>query len=117
MPSERSADGSPLSDFSPISISGRSLHRSRGAIPLEPSSGEHSQAILGPAGVIQNMCLDDTDKGREAFSKIKGILRKAGARTREGLIEAMAEALSAVTTEDTAGWFRHCGYNVEAQYL
>jgi transposase len=46
----------------------------------------------------------------EAFSKIKNIVRKAGARTREALDEVMGEALSAVTLEDVAGWFSHCGY-------
>jgi len=39
----------------------------------------------------------------EAFSKIKGILRKAGARTREALLEAIAQALSAITPVDGAG--------------
>jgi transposase len=54
----------------------------------------------------------------EAFSKIKGILlRKVGARTREALLEAIAEALSAITAVDAAGWFAHCGYEVEVQYL
>ncbi len=38
----------------------------------------------------------------EAFSKIKGILRKAGARTREALLEAIAQALSAITPVDGA---------------
>lgn len=46
----------------------------------------------------------------EAFSKIKNIVRKAGVRTREALDEVMGEALSAVTLEDVAGWFSHCGY-------
>jgi transposase len=53
----------------------------------------------------------------EAFSKIKNILRKVGARTHEALLEAMAEALWAVTPRDGAGWFDHCGYEVEVQYL
>jgi transposase len=48
----------------------------------------------------------------EAFSKIKSIVRKAGARTREALDEAIGEALSAVSPEDAAGWFAHCGYRV-----
>jgi len=61
-------------------------------------------------GVIQDMCLDNPDKGREAFSKIKGVVRKAGARTRRALDEVIGEALSAVTPEDAAGWFAHCGY-------
>ena len=59
----------------------------------------------------------DLNAIEEAFSKIKAILRKAGARTREALVEAMAAALSAVTPEDATGWFRHCGYNVEDQTL
>jgi hypothetical protein len=63
------------------------------------------------------MCLDNTHKGREAFSKIKNVLRKLGARTREALIEAIAEALSAITPGEAAGWFDHCGYEVEVQYL
>src|SRR5215210_6421450 len=117
LPSERPADGSLRSDFSPISISGRGLHRGRGAIPREPLSGRHSQTILGPAGVIQDMCLDDTDKGREAFSKIKALLRKAQARTREGLIEAMGTAISAVTTRDARGFLEHCGYRRAGQLL
>jgi transposase len=52
----------------------------------------------------------------EAFSKIKNIVRKAGARTREALNEVMGEALAAVTLEDVAGWFSHCGYQPRDQY-
>ncbi len=59
----------------------------------------------------------DLNPIEEAFSKIKNILRKLGARTHEALLEAMAEALSAVTPQDAAGWFDHCGYEVEVQYL
>lgn len=51
----------------------------------------------------------------EAFSKIKALLKKAAARTREALVEAMGEALSGVTPQDTGGWFTHCGYEIEAQ--
>ena len=40
----------------------------------------------------------------EAFSKIKGALRKAGARTREALIEALGAAVSAVTARDARGF-------------
>jgi len=46
----------------------------------------------------------------EAFSKVKGLLRKAKARTREALFEATHRALSAVTVEDARGFFGHCGY-------
>jgi transposase len=59
----------------------------------------------------------DLNPIEEAFSKIKSILRKLGARTHEALLEAMEEALSKVTPADAAGWFDHCGYKVEVQYL
>ena len=59
----------------------------------------------------------DLNPIEQAFSKIKNILRKVGARTHEALIEAISEALSAITLGDVVGWFDHCGYQVEVQYL
>ncbi|MGH3144882.1 MAG: IS630 family transposase [Rubrobacter sp.] len=58
----------------------------------------------------------DLNPIEEAFSKIKNIVRSAAARTREALVEAIAEAMSAVTLEDVAGWFAHCGYEPRDQY-
>ena len=52
----------------------------------------------------------DLNPIEEAFSKIKAAVRKAGARTREALGEAIGRALAAVTPEDAAGWFAHAGY-------
>ena len=51
----------------------------------------------------------------EAFSKVKALLKKAQARTREALVEALGTALSAVTPEDAKGFFGHCGYPLAAQ--
>jgi len=59
----------------------------------------------------------DLNPIEEAFSKIKNALRKVGARTREALVEAMSWAPREVTPWDAAGWFDHCGYEVEVQYL
>ena len=59
----------------------------------------------------------DLNPIEQAFSKIKNTLRKLRARTHEALLEAMEEALSKVTPRDAAGWFNHCGYQVEVQYL
>ena len=53
----------------------------------------------------------------QAFSKIKGILRRAEARARESLIEAMGLALSAVSARDARGFFGHCGYSSMGQLL
>jgi transposase len=47
----------------------------------------------------------------EAFSKLKAILRRTGARSREALQEAIATALDLITAQDALGWFTHCGYS------
>ena len=54
---------------------------------------------------------------KEAFSKIKGLLRKAEARTREALIEAMGAAISTVTAGDARGFLGHCGYRPAGRLL
>jgi transposase len=52
-----------------------------------------------------------------AFSKIKTIVRKAQARTHEALIEAIGDALDAVSRRDALGFFEHCGYRADGQLL
>jgi transposase len=51
----------------------------------------------------------------EAFSKIKAILRSLEARTQEALVQAIGQALVAVSQEDALGWFAHCGYRLADQ--
>jgi transposase len=53
----------------------------------------------------------------EAFSKVKALVRKEGARLSEALVEAIGRALAAVTPEDAAGWFAHAGYRPRDQPL
>jgi transposase len=53
----------------------------------------------------------------EAFAKIKGMLRQAGARTKDALVDALGEALSAVSAQDARGYFQHAGYRPQAQLL
>jgi transposase len=59
----------------------------------------------------------DLNPIEEAFAKLKVLLRKAGARTREALLEAMGRALDAVTPSDARGFFEHRGYRPLAQPL
>jgi transposase len=59
----------------------------------------------------------DLNPIEEAFSKIKALVRKEGARTREALVEAIGRALAALTSEDAAGWFAHAGYWPQDQPL
>jgi transposase len=59
----------------------------------------------------------DLNPIEEAFSKMKGILRKVGAQSREVLIEALGKALGANTSQDAKGFFEHCGCHSSAQLL
>jgi transposase len=53
----------------------------------------------------------------EAFSKLKALLRREKARTKEALVEAIGRALDAITPKDARGWFAHCGYALRGQLL
>ena len=53
----------------------------------------------------------------EAFAKIKNLLRKAAARTKEALVEAIGAALSAISAQDARGFFEHAGYRTTAHLL
>jgi transposase len=59
----------------------------------------------------------DLNPIEEAFAKLKALLRKAGARTCEALIEAMGWALEAVRAKDARSFFEHRGYRATAQLL
>ncbi len=59
----------------------------------------------------------DLNPIEEAFAKLKALLRRAGARTREALVEAMGRALDAVTASDARGFFEHRGYQTPGQLL
>jgi hypothetical protein len=44
-------------------------------------------------------------------------VRKAEARTREALVEAISLVLSAVSSKDARDFFEHCGYRMPVQSL
>lgn len=48
------------------------------------------------------------------WSKVKAILRRLKARTFDDLVEALQQALRAITPEDIQGWFAHCGYPISS---
>jgi transposase len=52
----------------------------------------------------------DLNPIEELFSKLKAWLRSAKARTVDGVIEAMGDALRAIRPGDILGWFTHSGY-------
>jgi transposase len=61
--------------------------------------------------------LPDFNPIEEAFAKLKALLRRFEARTREALVEAMGRSLDALTARDARGFFEHCGYHVLGQLL
>ncbi len=52
----------------------------------------------------------DLNPIEKVWAKVKGWLRKAGARTTEALWQAIGQALAQVTAQDCQNCFDHCGY-------
>ena len=85
---------------------------------LSAHKGERvREAIEGRGGELLDLSSYSPDFNpiEEAFAKIKGLLRKSEARTREALLEAIGVAISAVTAKDARGFFEHCGYHAVVQ--
>ncbi len=49
-----------------------------------------------------------------AWGKVKRWLRTARRRTREAVDDALGAIVSLITPPDAAGWFRHCGWKLQA---
>ena len=86
---------------------------------LSAHRGSRIRQLIEGQGGCELMCLPpyspDLNPIEEAFSKVKGISRRAEALTREALIEAMGGALSAVSARGARGYFAHRGYELLAQ--
>jgi transposase len=81
---------------------------------LSPHKSEPTLKKMAEAGV-QVLFLPayspDLNPIEKMWSKLKAYLRKAEARTREELEQAIAEALKTVTPQDARNWFASCGYS------
>jgi hypothetical protein len=62
-----------------------------------------------------NVLPEEPLKRGSPFSKIKELVRKAEARTREALVEAISLVLSAVSSKDARGFCEHCSYRMPVQ--
>jgi hypothetical protein len=86
--------------------------------PLSPQAQRRVRELIEARGcelIYLPPYSPDLNPIEEAFSKLKHILRKIGARGKEALVEAMGRALEAVSVEDVRGFFAHCGYRTPAQ--
>ena len=59
----------------------------------------------------------DLNPIEQAFAKVKALLRRAAARSREALVKTIGAALDTITAQDTHGFFGHCGYRAPVQPL
>jgi hypothetical protein len=87
---------------------------------LNAHKGERVRELVEEAGcelLYLPTYSPDLNPIEDAFAKIKAILRKAGARSREALIETLSEAISAVSAQQARGFFEHAGYRSERRLL
>jgi transposase len=87
---------------------------------LSSHKGERVRELIEGKGcelLYQPPYSPDLNPIEEAFARVKALLRKAGARTREALIEAMGRALEAAIGEGRHGFFEYRDYRAEAHLL
>jgi len=81
---------------------------------LSPHKSEKTLRLSGERGA-QVMFLPayspDLSPIEKMWSKVKGRLRAAKARTPSELLAAVAAALDRVTPQDALNWFASCGYS------
>ena len=79
-----------------------------------PKRGREVIAARGCELIYLPSYSPDLNPIEEAFSKVKHLLRKIGARGKKSLIEAMGRALGAVSIQDARGFFADCGYRTHS---
>jgi transposase len=82
---------------------------------LSPHKNSETVRLLEPAGMRVRFLppySPDFNPIEKLWSKVKAALRSAKARTTAALNDAIAAALSSITSEDAVGWFASCGYSI-----
>ena len=80
---------------------------------LAPHKAARVRAALDAAGVAYRYLppySPDLNPIEPAWSKLKGALRRAEARSLAQLDAELPRALDAITAADAQGWFQHAGY-------
>ena len=81
---------------------------------LSPHKSDPTLALITHAGarvLFLPPYSPDLNPIEKMWSKVKGLLRGAEARTPADLITAIGHALAKVTSQDALGWFASCGYS------
>ena len=81
---------------------------------LSPHKSDQTLGLLTAAGaavLFLPAYSPDLNPIEKMWSKVKGLLRGAEARTAGDLIAAIGQALAKITPQDALGWFTSCGYS------
>jgi transposase len=81
---------------------------------LSPHKSDQTLALIASAGatvLFLPAYSPDLNPIEKMWSKVKGLLRSAQARTPTELITAIGHAIAQVTPRDALGWFASCGYS------
>ena len=93
----------------------RYVNKAKGGASLAPKRNP------GPAPKLDEKAskLLEDDLRERPFASLRNryLLRKASARSKEALLEAIGVALSAVSAADARGFFEHAGYQPTGQQL
>jgi transposase len=91
----------------------------RGEIVLMDNLSAHKSSRIGQLIEARGARLEflppyssDFNPIEYCWAKVKTALRAAKARTLDALVEALAQALWAVTPKDALAWFAHCGFRL-----
>jgi transposase len=94
------------------------LHR--GDVVFVDGLGAHRAALARAAIEAKGASLrilppysPDLSPVENCGSKVKEAIRGMSPRTVSAVIDAMGEAIGAVTPTDARGWFSHCGYCID----
>ena len=91
-----------LSEGDIVILDNSSVHRAKGVLD--------SITARGAIALFLPPYSPDLNPIELMWSKVKSILKALKARTHETLVDALNHALSCVTLEDIAAWFKHDGY-------
>ena len=81
---------------------------------LSPHKSDETLGLITQAGAQVRFLpaySPDLNPIEKMWTKVKGLLRSAEARTPTELITAIAQALAKITPKDALGWFTSCGYS------
>lgn len=94
-----------LSEGDIVILDNSSVHRAKGVLD--------SIAARGAVALFLPPYSPDFNPIELMWSKVKSTLRALKARSPETLVDALNYALSSITPDDIANWFRHDGYALQ----